>query len=267
MEPPQESAATKPRLAVVTGAASGVGLSTARLLVDAGMNVLGVDLAPRPDELANAAVEWVRGDVSDDSVWAEAGARIEQLDPRGADSLVCCAGDVAVAPFMEMPVDEWKRLLDINLLGVVRAMHTVIPAMKARGEGAIAVVCSVNSFVTEAGVAGYSSSKAALLHAVRSAAVELAPTGLRINAVCPGCVDTPLLRKHLAATGDPDRYRRELEQRTPTGKLISAEEVAQTLRFLVSREASGLVGASIVVDGGLTVTYDFDFDAATGASG
>jgi len=250
-------------LAVITGAASGVGLATVRALTAVGTDVLGVDRSPPPAELATVGVDWVQGDVSDDATWNRTGERIAELDPAGAGSLICCAGDVSVGAFTEMPVEEWKRLLDINLLGVIRAMHTVLPAMIDRGEGVIAVVCSVNSFTAEAGGSAYSTSKAALLHAVRSAAIELAPAGVRVNAVCPGCVDTPLLRKHLEATGEPDRFRRALERRTPTGKLITPEEVAQALCFLISPNASGLVGASVVVDDGLTVTYDFDHDAAT----
>jgi NAD(P)-dependent dehydrogenase (short-subunit alcohol dehydrogenase family) len=249
------------RLAVVTGAASGVGLATAVALGEVGTAVVGVDLSPRPAALADRRVEWIAGDVADDATWQRVGARLDALDPRGPDCLVCCAGDVIGGSIATTSLDEWRRGLEVNLLGVVRAMQAVIPAMTRQRDGAIAVVCSMNSLVAEFGAGAYSTAKAALLHAVRSAAVEHAAPGLRINAVCPGCVDTPLLRKHLDATCEPERYRRALERRTPTGRLVSAEEVAATLRFLVSRDASGIVGASITVDGGMTVTYDFDHDA------
>ena len=246
----------------MTGAASGIGLATVRALHDVGTQVVGLDLNPRPEDLDATEIPWLRGDVTATETWQELARLVQQIDPRGADALVCCAGSVIGGNFADSSVDEWRRAIDVNLIGTVRAMQAVLPTMSANRDGAIVAVCSMNSFVVEYGAAVYSTSKAALLHAVRSAAVENAPFGIRINAVCPGCVDTPLLNEHLNATGDAARYRRAIEQRTPTGALVSADEVARTIRFLISRDASGIAGASIVVDGGLTVPYDFAFDAA-----
>src|SRR6185437_5732327 len=132
---------------------------------------------------------------------------------------------------------------EINVLGVIRGLQTLLPAMLARGRGAVAVVCSVNSLYAEDQLSAYSTSKAALLHVVRSAALEYAHHGVRINAVCPGTVDTPLMRRHLESLSDPTRILEGVEKRTPTGKIIQPEEVAAMLRFAVSDEASGLSGA------------------------
>jgi 2-keto-3-deoxy-L-fuconate dehydrogenase len=247
------------RLAVVTGAASGIGLATVEaLLGDA--RVIGVDLAPAPPGLGDRGVRWLQGDVVDPDTWARLQALLAD-EPDGVDLLVCSAGSVIGGAFAETPPEQWRQAMEVNLLGTVQALQAALPDMRARRRGAVVVVCSMNSFTVEFGAAVYSASKAALLHATRSAAVENAPYGVRINAVCPGCVDTPLLRYHLDQSGDPDRYRHAMEQRTPTGRLVTAEEVAATIRFLGSDAASGIVGASIVVDGGMTVPYDFQFDS------
>ena len=137
--------------------------------------------------------------------------------------------------------------------------------MRARGAGAIAVVSSISAFIVEDASSAYCASKAALLQAVRSAALEYAGDGLRINAVCPGIVDTPLLRGFVDVLDDPGAVYGAWERRTPTGKLLRAEEVAEVLCFLVGDGASGLSGASVTIDGGLTTTFDFDVTTRTAA--
>lgn len=252
-------AASDPQLAVVTGAASGIGLATAIALRERGTAVVGVDLAAAPDALrADPEVEWVQGDVSSSEVWLNVAALCERRDPAGADCLVTCAGTIVVSPFLETAREDWGRLFDINVLGVVVGMQTLMPAMLARGRGAIAVVCSVNSLVVEDEMSAYSTSKAALLHATRSAAVEYAGAGIRINAVCPGIIDTPLLQRHFDSLDDPEAALRAAERRSPIGRLLRPEEIAETICFLVGEGASALAGAAVVVDGGLTPTYDFD---------
>lgn len=244
------------RLVVVTGAGSGVGLATARMLLNQGDAVVGVDLAPAPNDPAD--VEWIQGDVASPDTWDRVDAACTRLDPGGADALAACAGTIVVAPFLQTPIDDWRRLLEANVLGVVRGMQALMPAMIARRRGAIAVVCSVNSFTAEDEMSAYSTSKAALLHAVRSAAIEYAHAGVRINAVCPGAIDTPLLQRHLDTLDDPEGTRRAIERRTPGGRILRPEEIASVLGFLLSDGASGMSGAAITVDGGLTATYEFD---------
>jgi NAD(P)-dependent dehydrogenase (short-subunit alcohol dehydrogenase family) len=244
------------RLAVVTGAASGMGLATAQALIERATAVIGIDLADAPPELSG--VPWIKGDVAAQETWDRAQSAAVDHDRRGADCLVACAADLVVAPFLATTIDEWRTLLDINVLGVVRGMQTLMPAMVEQGHGAIAVVCSVNSLFVEDELSAYSASKAALLSVVRSAALEYARKGLRINAVCPGVVDTPLLRRHFESLDDPDGARRAAERRTPTGRILRPGEIAEAICFLVSGRATGLSGATVTVDGGLTTAYDFD---------
>jgi NAD(P)-dependent dehydrogenase (short-subunit alcohol dehydrogenase family) len=244
-----------PGVAVVTGAASGIGGATVPALTESGFEVIGVDLAPAPD--GTTALDWVQGDVVRPDTWTEVVQRCGARDPGGATALVACAADVTVMPLLETPVDEWRRLFDVNVLGVVMAMQALMPAMVERGSGAVAVTCSVNSLFVEEEVSAYSASKSALLSVTRSAALEHARHGLRINAVCPGVVDTPLLRKHLTSLDDPVGAEAGLRRRMPTGAITRPEEVAAALAFLVTEKASGFSGSALVIDGGLTSTYDF----------
>jgi NAD(P)-dependent dehydrogenase (short-subunit alcohol dehydrogenase family) len=243
------------RLAVVTGAASGIGRAAAELLNERAVPVIGVDLSEHPDGLD--VVDWVQGDVADQATWDLVREAAAARDAHGADALVACAGTIVVSPFLETTIDDWRRLFEINVLGVVRGMRTLMPAMVERGDGAVAVVCSVNSLFVEEQMSAYSVSKAALLHAVRSAALEYAGTGVRINAVCPGIIDTPLLRRHFDSLDDPDEARAAAARRTPIGRMLAPREVAEALCFLVGEGASGLSGAALTVDGGLTTAYDF----------
>jgi len=248
------------RLAIVTGAASGMGFATVRLLLERGTTVVGVDLAPAPAELGER-VAWVRGDVAAQETWDAAQALALGRDAAGADCLVCCAADLEIASFMDTPPETWSRLFEINVLGALRGMRTLMPAMIARRAGAIVVVASVNSLFAEQANGSYSTSKAALLHVVRSAALEHAADGLQINAVLPGIVDTPLLQRHFDALADPAAARAACVRRSPQGRLLSPAEIAETICFLASPAASGVSGAAVVVDGGLTTAYDFAPDA------
>lgn len=253
------SASVAPGLTVVTGAASGIGRATAGALRQRGAQVIGVDLVEPPEELrADEAVDWVQGDVSSPDTWDRVTALCGRGTSDGADCLVTCAATLVVAPFLQTSGADWRRIFDVNVMGVILGMHALLPPMLERRDGAIAVVCSVNSFVVEDELSAYSTSKAALLHATRSAAVEYAAHGVRINAVCPGIIDTPLLRRHFESLDDPAGARRAAERRSPIGRILRPDEVAEAICFLLGGSATALAGAALTVDGGLTVTYDFD---------
>lgn len=244
---------------VITGAASGIGRATAELLGSAGARVIGVDLADAPAGMP--ASDWVRGDVTAAATWEQVRAVARRHDPHGAAALVVCAADLTVAPFLETPIEDWRRLFDVNALGAVRALRALLPAMIARGGGAVAIVCSVDSLYADQGLSAYATSKAALLHVARSAALEHARDGVRINAVLPGSVDTPLLRRVLATYGAGPEALPSIAARTPAGRLVQPAEVAAVVRFLLSDAAAGLSGAALPVDGGLTSAYDYAWEA------
>jgi NAD(P)-dependent dehydrogenase (short-subunit alcohol dehydrogenase family) len=252
------------RAVVVAGAASGIGLATTHMLTRAGTSVVGVDLAELPAELRGADdLQWVCGDIASQDTWIRVLSVLRDREPLEDISLISCAADIVVAPFLETTLEDWRRLYEVNVLGVIRGMQALMPAMLERRQGSIAVTCSVNSLYAESTLSAYSTSKAALLHVVRSAALEYAQKGLRINAVCPGAVDTPLLRRALNVLPDPAEARRIIERRTPTGKILQPREVAAVLCFLITDAASGISGAAVTVDGGLTTAYDFDSSPTT----
>lgn len=259
MPTPPPAAPLGRRLAVVTGAGSGIGLAAARALRQRGIPLVGLDLTGPPAELHDdEGVTWIEGDVSAPATWERVAAACLARDARGADCLVACAGALVVAPLLETSPEQFRRLFDVNVVGVLHGLRTLMPAMVEQGRGAVAVVCSVNSLQTEVQLGAYSASKAALLQLVRSAAAEYAGRGVQVNAVCPGITDTPMLRRHMAESGDPAAVEREAARRTPLGRLLRPEEVAETLCFLLSDGASGLAGAAVTVDGGLTAVYDYD---------
>jgi NAD(P)-dependent dehydrogenase (short-subunit alcohol dehydrogenase family) len=258
------SADARRRVAIIAGAASGVGLATVEGVLADGFFVVAIDRAACPAALDDRdGLRWVTGDVTADATWNEAVQHARSIDAAGARCLISCAGDAVFTPFLQTPLDDYRRLFEINALGTLRGMLAVIPDMVARRAGAIAVVCSVDSLYTEEGMSAYSASKAALLQIVRSAALEHAGAGLRINAVCPGAIDTPLLRRALESSDDPDLTLREHVKRIPVGQILRPDEVASVLRFLVSDGASGLSGAALTVDGGLTSTYEFSGGGAS----
>jgi NAD(P)-dependent dehydrogenase (short-subunit alcohol dehydrogenase family) len=250
-----------PRLAVVTGAASGIGRAVTELLLRRQTQVIGVDLVDPPRDLDRDGLGWVSGDVAAPETWEQVRAASAKLDPDGPDALVTCAATIAVSSFLSTGLDAWRRLFDVNVLGAVQGMQTVLPAMIERGGGAIAVVCSVDSLIVEEEMSAYATSKAALLHAARSAAIEHARHGVRINAVCPGIIDTPLLKRHFDSLDDPAGARTASERRTPMGRILEPEEIAQVVCFLIGPGSSAMAGAAVTVDGGLIATYDFDGSA------
>ncbi len=255
-----------PAFGVVTGAASGIGRATAEMLLDRGYEVVAVDLTEAPIDLgASPAVTWVRGDVASAETWERVGTAVGERSPHGADAFIPCAGTLVTTPMLETDLEDWRRIFDVNVFGAVRGLRTLLPAMRERSSGAVAVVCSVNSFVVQDTLSAYCASKAALLQVVRSAALEYAGDGVRINAVLPGIVDTPLFRSFVDATDDPPAVVRALADRVPTGKLITSREIAEVLCFLVSDAASAFSGAAIVVDGGITTSYSFDVQTRSGA--
>lgn len=257
--------ATNPsRVALVTGAASGVGLAATQLLLHRGSSVIGVDLAGAPATLAaDPNLAWLSGDVSEPGTWTAAVGLAEQRFGTSPGAVVLCAAKLAVGTVLSTPVDTFRAVFEVNVYGAVLGLQACLPGMIARGAGAVAVVVSVNGLLAEQDLAAYNASKGALMQLVRSAAVDHARSGVRINAVCPTTIDTPFIQGQLDSVPDPAAFRREMEQRHPLGRILRPEEVASVAVFLTTPESSGMTGASVVVDCGLTASPDF----VTAASG
>lgn len=247
-------------VALVTGAASGIGAASVRVLQERGFLVIGLDLAAgEPDD----GLAWIQADVSDPEVWPAVGALSVKRFGAPPSVLVLNAATIVVGKVTEVSEDDWQRVLDVNVLAAARALRACLPPMIERGRGSIVAVASVNALQAEQGLVAYNASKGALLQLVRTVAVDHARDGIRANVVCPGVTDTPLFRAHLATARDPVAFRSVREQRIPLGRLLQPDEVARAIAFLAGDESAGMTGATLVVDAGLTASFDF----RTGAEG
>ncbi|MFB8131258.1 SDR family NAD(P)-dependent oxidoreductase [Streptomyces mirabilis] len=233
--------------ALVTGGASGIGLAVASLLAERGARVAVLDLDPA------SLKEPLRGftaDVSDDtSVRAAVDAAAAVLG--GIDILVNNAGIGAIGSIEDNPDEQWHRVLDVNLLGVVRATRAALPYLR---RSAHASVVNLGSIVTTTGLpqrALYSASKGAVLSLTLAMAADHVREGIRVNCVNPGTVDTPWVGRLLEAAPDPAAERAALSARQPIGRLITAEEVAAAIVYLASPTAASVTGTALAVDGGM----------------
>ncbi len=217
-----------------------------------------MDLASQPAALAaHTRLAWVTGDVSAEGTWTRALGEAERQFGGAPGVLVLNAARLAVGTVLDTPVSVFRQVFEVNVYGAVLGLQACLPAMIARGSGAVAVVVSVNGLLAEQDLAAYNASKGALMQLVRSAAVDHARSGIRINAVCPTTIDTPFIQGQLDSVADPAAFRREMEARHPLGRILRPEEVASVAVFLTTPAASGMTGASVVVDCGLLASPDF----------
>ncbi len=239
--------------ALVTGGASGIGLATARLLASRGARVAILD-REIPDG-TDAELLPVLADVTDDdAVRAAVATAAAKLG--GLDILVNNAGIGAAGTVEDNDDDEWARVLDVNVLGVVRTTRAALPALRAaaarRGQAAIVNTCSV---VATAGLpqrALYSASKGAIYALTLAMAADHVREHIRVNCVNPGTAETPWVARLLRAAPDPEAERAALTARQPMGRLVSADEVAAAIAYLASPSAGAVTGVALAVDGGMS---------------
>jgi 2-keto-3-deoxy-L-fuconate dehydrogenase len=235
-------------VAAVTGAGSGIGLATARLLAARGARVAVLDLDP----VAAAGEDLLPlvADVTDEgSVAAAVAAAVDRLG--GLDVLVNNAGIGAVGTVEDNPYEEWRRVLDVNLLGAVRTTRAALPHLRRSGSAAIVNTCSIAATAGLPNRALYSATKGALLSLTLAMAADHVREGIRVNCVAPGTVDTPWVRRLLRQAPDADAELAALRARQPSGRLVSAEEVAAAIAYLASPLAAATVGSVLAVDGGM----------------
>jgi 2-keto-3-deoxy-L-fuconate dehydrogenase len=237
-------------VALVTGGASGIGAATAALLATRGATVFAVDRQVPDGVPAPDGVRHLTADVTDEG--AMRAAVDEAAAAGGLDVLVNNAGVGAVGTVEENDLDEWRRVMDVNVLGIVVGTRAALPHLRRSGAAAVVNTCSVAATVGLPRRALYSASKGAVLALTRAMAADHLADGIRVCCVNPGTTDTPWVQRLLDQAEDPDRERVALEARQPTGRLVSAEEVAQAIAHLASPAAGATTGTALSVDGGLT---------------
>jgi NAD(P)-dependent dehydrogenase (short-subunit alcohol dehydrogenase family) len=236
------------RVALVTGAASGIGAAITERLRREGARVAGLDINPVAVSDCN-----LQADLRDDHAVARAFATMQEVI--GAPDIVVHA---AAATHHGGTVDTdpaiYNAIFDVNVAGAVRLLRCCVPSMAARAKGAVLFMTSINADFATPTLAAYAASKAALTNLMQTAALEFAPSGIRVNAIAPASIDTPALRASYTLSGDAEQARAVNSTRHPLARIGTPEEVAELALFLVSDRASWITGSVYAIDGGAHVT-------------
>jgi NAD(P)-dependent dehydrogenase (short-subunit alcohol dehydrogenase family) len=248
----------KDKIAIVTGAARGIGESIAARFVEEGARIVLADIEEVAGQTATEQINrrhnetralFLRADVSQATdvkhLFDAVAARFGKLDV-----LVNNAGISPAAPIVEMSEDEFDRVWQVNFRSVFLMTRAAIPLLRAAGGGVILNLASVNGLVAAPGLAAYSATKAAIINFTQATALEHAHDHIRAVALCPASVDTPLLQAKFAAAVDPAAARAANIERHPLGRLAAPAEVAALAVFLASEEAAFITGSAYLIDGG-----------------
>ncbi|WP_138416748.1 3-oxoacyl-ACP reductase [Sinomonas gamaensis] len=244
------------RSAVITGGASGIGLATAKRLAAEGAHVVIADIDPVSGQEAAAEVEglFVKVDVTSEeevkNVYAETKKAFGRVDIAFNNAGISPADDDSI---LKTGIDAWRKVQEVNLTSVYYCCKAVLPYMQEQGKGSI---INTASFVAVMGAAtsqiSYSASKGGVLAMSRELGVEFARQGIRVNALCPGPVNTPLLKELFAK--DPEKAARRLVH-VPLGRFAEPEELAAAVAFLASDDSSFITASTFLVDGGISGAY------------
>jgi NAD(P)-dependent dehydrogenase (short-subunit alcohol dehydrogenase family) len=248
-------ATERSRVLLITGAAGGVGRATVKVFTENGWRVIGVDRQPFGEGFPENGL-FIQADISEQKDIQTIYERAKAFSPV-LDAVVNNAAVQINKPMIESSVEEWDRVIDTNLRSAFLGAQLAYPLLKAAGGGAIVNVSSVHAVATSINVASYAASKGGLLALTRAMAIEFAPANIRVNAILPGAVDTPMLRDglnrgHLAGGTVQDRLE-NLARKTVNGRIGKPEEIGHAIYFMADNTQSSFVtGQALIVDGGAT---------------
>ncbi len=248
----------------IGGGASGIGEATARLFAAEGARVAVADVQEERGRNLERDIRATGGeavflpcDVAREEQVRDA---IDQTAARsgGLQILVNCAGVVHVKPLHDYAAEEWDRLMAVNVKSIFLSIKHGLAHLRKNPRSYMVNVGSISSFVGQAGTPAYTTSKFAVLGLSRSIALDYAADGLRCNCVCPGITDTPMLRHHLEATGDPAAALEKRLHRVPLGRALTPDDVARSVLYLSCEDSAGVTGTSLVVDGGYLAAAEWE---------
>jgi glucose 1-dehydrogenase len=246
---------TETKTALITGVGGGIGRATARHFADKGWRVIGVDRLSSPEDFPSNG-HFIQADISHPESAEVIFQEARNFHP-SLDVLVNNAAVQISKPLVETTVEEWDAVMASNLRSAFLFVKLAHPLLRAAGGGAIVNVSSVHAIQTSINIAAYAASKGGLLALTRALAIEFAPDNIRVNAILPGAVDTPMLRAGFnrghVGQGDIQERLDNLARKTVSGKVGRPEEIAQAIYFLADNEQSSfMTGQALVVDGGAT---------------
>lgn len=251
------------RTVLITGCASGIGSACALRFAREGAKVGGIDTALEGDDRWQEAARTAPAshfEVADVRDEASVAAAVSAVAGRlgGIDVLVNSAGVAGGGPVHLVPVEEWDRVVGINLRGTFLACKHVIPLMMEKGRGSIVNIASIEGLEGSEGGSSYNASKGGVVVLTRNMAMDYARVGIRVNSICPGFIDTPMFRQVLDMPA-MDSFRQRIVEAHQLGRTGTPEEIANAALFLASDEASFITGHALVVDGGFTAGHRFGF--------
>ena len=256
------------KVVIVTGAASGIGLATARRLLADGASVVGADLAESAEDLGDGWI-YVGTDVTDEAaVQSLVGAAVEACGR--LDGAVTAAGVAGGGPAHLVDTAEWQRVIDINLTGTFLVVKHVIAQLLAQdpvdGErGSVVTIASIEGLEGTAGGSAYNASKGGVVLLTKNLAIDYGPSGVRVNAICPGFIDTPMTEALFGSDGIAGGAAAWIEEHA-LRRFGRPDEIAAAARFLLSSDASFVSGHALAVDGGYTAGRDHGVTRLMGLS-
>jgi NAD(P)-dependent dehydrogenase (short-subunit alcohol dehydrogenase family) len=247
------------KVAIVTGAGSGIGEAIVKLFAKEGAKVVAVDWNREAGEKSAAAIRSQGGEGEFHYADVSNAGDVEKMVTAAVDSygrLDILVNDAAVqimAKLVDTTEEAWDRIHSVNLKGVFLGCKFAIPAMLRSGGGSVVNIASILGFVGDPDLAAYCAAKGGVIALTKVAALTYGPQGVRVNCICPGDVSTPMVEAFFSADPDPARFRNEVYSKYALRRIASPTEIAETAAFLASDASSFITGSSIVVDGGLTV--------------